>query len=121
MKSTNTLPKFQTKELTNEQIYFMELSLAECEDKEFKEVRCPHCDRLIGYCPVNEDNYMPILKATHTLLNLLFFLYCGVLVKTAPDISPAKSIYMGIAINIGINTEARIAVIIESVIYELPF
>lgn len=62
-----------------------------------------------------------ILSATHTLLNLLFFVYCGVLVKTAPDISPAHSIYMGIAKNIGINTEARIAVIIESVIYELPF
>ena len=64
---------------------------------------------------------IPILKATHTLLNLLFFLYCGVLVKTAPDISPAHSMYMGIAKNMGINTEARIAVIIESVIYELPF
>ena len=65
MKYSNTLPKFQTKELTNEQIYFMELSLAECEDKEFKEVHCPHCDRLIGYCPVNEDNY-----------NLYFCHYC---------------------------------------------
>lgn len=57
MKYSNTLPKFQTKELTNEQIYFMDLSLAECEDKEFKEVHCPYCGLLIGYCPIDEDTY----------------------------------------------------------------
>jgi len=57
MTHTNTLPKFQTEPLTDEQIYFMELSLRECEDKEFKEVHCPHCGRLIGFCPKNEDTY----------------------------------------------------------------
>ena len=56
MTYVNTTPKFQTNPLSPEKQALMEMSLKQCEGKEFKPVRCPHCSRIVGYAPKDEDN-----------------------------------------------------------------
>lgn len=53
----NTIPKFQTKPLTQQQKNLMEQTMNACKGKDFKPVRCPHCDYIVGYAPKNEDNF----------------------------------------------------------------
>ena len=60
MLTTLVEPKFRVREISEEVQAKLTLSLSECENQTFKEIRCGYCDFPVGIVSISSNGYLLI-------------------------------------------------------------